>query len=327
LILGQFTGEIKMDIYEQAINGFLGISGVNAWEEMQILFQRIASAKPYHWSLPVRACETIGGTPEQAVPAVIAMGCSHISIILVDDMLDADPRGEYQRIGAPAAANLACAFQAAGLEAIVRSGVEPAILSIALTSFNRMYLMTALGQSWDVKCPIDETAYWRIVQTKSSPFFGAALQIGALLGGTSIETAGKLKELGNLYGEMIQIHDDLSDTLAVPANPDWLQGRSPLPILFAKVVDHPERSRFLELCGEISDENALQEAQDILVRCGAVSYCMDQLLRRYQSAQEALQAAELARPESIESLLDEVIAPVWKLFDAIEVSPPGIATP
>jgi len=63
-----------------------------------------------------------------------------------------------------------------------------------------------------------------MVQTKSSPFFGMALQIGALLGGASIETAKRLKELGNLYGEMIQVHDDLSDTLAVPATPTGYRG-------------------------------------------------------------------------------------------------------
>ena len=157
---------------------------------------------------------------------------------------------------------------------------------------------------------------------KSSPFFGTALHVGAILGGASVKTAKRLKELGNLYGEMIQIHDDLSDTMALPANSDWLQGRSPLPILFAKVVDHSERSRFLKLCGEITDEDALREAQNILVRCGAVSYCVDQLLRRHQSAREALRTVDLVHPELIETLLDEVIAPVWKLFDALGLPSP-----
>jgi geranylgeranyl pyrophosphate synthase len=65
----------------------------------------------------------------------------------------------------------------------------------------------------DVRC-------MRIVKTKSSPFFGTALQIGALLGDFSAKNVGGLKELGILYGEMVQIHDDLNDALAVPANPD-----------------------------------------------------------------------------------------------------------
>jgi geranylgeranyl pyrophosphate synthase len=147
------------------------------------------------------------------------------------------------------------------------------------------------------------------------------------LGGASVETAERLKELGNLYSEMIQIHDDLNDTLAVPANPNWIQGRSLLPILFAQSVDHHERSRFVELHGKASDGSALSEAQEIIIRFGAVSYCVDQLLRRYQSARNLLQTVELACPELIESLLEEVVAPVWKLFDTIEVSLPRTVIP
>jgi geranylgeranyl diphosphate synthase type I len=287
---------------------------------MQALFRHIASKRLDHWLLPVKACEAVGGTSDQAVPAAVAFACSHISIILVDDMLDSDPRGEYRRIGAPVAANLACAFQAAGLTALAQCTSEAESKLMTLASLNQMILTTALGQYWDIQCPTDEAAYWRIVQTKSSPFFGAALYIGALLGGASVETAGGLKELGNLYGEMIQIHDDLNDTLAVPANPDWIQGRLPLPILFAQTVEHAERARFLELRQEIADEGALLEAQDILIRCGAVSYCVDQILRRQQTAQGILAALALPRRDVLEALLEEVITPVRKLFDAVEVS-------
>jgi hypothetical protein len=68
---------------------------------------------------------------------------------------------------------------------------------------------------------------------------------------------------------MNQIHNDLNDTMAVPANPDWRLDRSPLPILFAQVVEYAEKERFLGLCQNISNPVALTEAQTILIRCGA----------------------------------------------------------
>lgn len=316
-----------MDIFEQIINYFLNTPRVDSWEEMRTLFRRIASRRPDHWLLPVKACEAVGGTPDQAIPAAVAFACSHISIILVDDMLDSDPRGEYQRIGAPVAANLACAFQSAGLTALAQCAGETEPKLMALASLNQMILTTALGQYWDIQCPTDEADYWRIVRTKSSPFFGAALHIGALLGGTSVETAKGLKELGDLYGELIQIHDDLNDSLAAPANPDWTQGRLSLPILFAQAVEHEEQARFLELRQEITDDAALLEAQDILIRCGAISYCVDQILRRQQTAQGIIAALALPRRDVLESLLEEVVAPVRKLFDAIDGSLPQAAIP
>ena len=141
-----------MDIYDQMINCFSKATCVDDWEELQTLFRRVATAKPGHWLLPVRACEAVGGTPDQAIPAATAIACSHISIILVDDMLDSDPRGEYQRIGAPVAANLACAFQSAGLAAIARCKSKADARLIALDSLNQMILTTALGQYWDIQC-------------------------------------------------------------------------------------------------------------------------------------------------------------------------------
>lgn len=306
-----------MDVYEEIDGYFSGIPCVDTWVEVQALFKRIGSMKPRHWMLPVRSCLSIGGTSDQAIPAAVAVACCHTSIILVDDMLDEDPRGEYHRIGMPAAANMACAFQAAGLEAIACSEAEPGAKMLALRNMSRMTLTTTLGQSWDVQCPDDEATFWRVVKTKSSPFFGAALEIGALLGGGTAEVAGRLNELGRLYGEMIQIHDDLNDALEVPANPDWTSGRSSLPLLFAQVVDHPDRQRFLELRREASNPEKLAEAQTILIRCGAISYGIDQLLRRDQRSRIILDSIPLVKREELDSLLNEVIEPVKKLFDAL----------
>lgn len=310
-----------MNLYLSTVGALLAIPVVDVWPELRTLITQASDKEPKHWQLPVRACEAVGGTVEMAIPAVAAIACAQIGILLIDDMLDEDPRGEYHRAGPAKTANYAAAFQAAGLEALLLSALEQKAKLSALRNLNHMLMVLALGQHMDVQASIDETAYWKIVENKSASFFGAAFYLGALFGSASDEVAGKLKQLGHLYGEMIQIHDDLNDTLAVPANPDWLQGRSPLPILFAKVVDHPDRSRFVELCGAITDEAALREAQDILVRCGAVSYCVDQLLRRHQAAQEVLADISLPRREVLDALIEEVIAPVRKLFDAIGISP------
>jgi geranylgeranyl pyrophosphate synthase len=136
---------------------------------------------------------------------------------------------------------------------------------------------------------------------------------------TDEKITNNLQQLGRLYGEMIQIHDDLNDTMAVPANPDWLQKRKPLPILYALTVEHPDRARFIELYKDVLVGNSLQEAQEILLRCGAVSYCVDQLLRRHQAAQKILARTPLVNRGAIEPLIEGAIAPVWKLFEVLDV--------
>ena len=305
-----------MDIYNQINDYFSTLPCMESWDEARTMFQRAVSGKPGHWLLPVRACEAVGGSQRQALPAMVAIACAHIGILLVDDMLDGDPRGDYHRIGMPASSNMACAFQAAALYSISRCVQEPPARIAALTNFNEMFLSTTFGQFLDAQGVADEEDYWRTTQTKSSPFFGAALQLGALTGGATLDTAEQMKVLGNLYGEMIQSHDDLHDTMETPANPDWTQGRSPLPVLFAQLVDHPDRARFMELHRNISGEGALQQAQEILIRCGAISYCVDQLIQKHCAADAILNSLSLAHPAAIASVLDAVIAPVQKLLAA-----------
>ena len=162
---------------------------------------------------------------------------------------------------------------------------------------------------------------------KALPFLERLCKLGRFWVKLLPKNAERLKELGKLYGEMVQIHDDLNDALAIPANPDWIQERLPLPILFAQTVEHAERARFLELRRQIMDESALLEAQDILIRCGAVSYCVDQILRRHQAAQEIVAALSLPKREMLDALIEEVVEPVWKLFDAIGLFPHPIPIP
>ena len=302
-----------MDLYDSTVEYLLTFPIFDSWHEMESILRRAASTRPGDWNLPLIACQAVGESPEKAIPASAALACVQISIILVDDMLDDDPRGEYHRIGYGRAANFAIAFQAAGVDALLESGASIKVRHEALNSLNRMMSKTALGQELDIKNPVDETSYWHVVENKSAPFYGCALHLGALFAEATDDAANGLKRFGKLYGEMIQIHDDLNDTMAVPANPDWLQGRRPLPILFAQSVEHPDHARFLELYQNISAENALQEAQDILIRCGAVSYCVDQLLRRHQAAQNILKELPLQDKGTVDSLIEAVIAPVQKI--------------
>jgi len=289
---------------------------------MRRIFLKAANGKPKHWIIPSLVGEALSGGVEQTIPAMAAIACLHISIILIDDMLDNDPRGEQFNIGLPMTANLATAFQALGFEVIHRSELAPHSKLVVLESLNAMVRKTAFGQYLDGSNSIDESTYWQIIQLKSSPFFGAALQVGGLFGGASIEVSEQLKQLGCLYGECIQMHDDLNDSLAVPANSDWLLNRAPLPILFAQVVKHPDRERFLALRREIKDLKNLTEAQTILVRCGAVSYCLDRILAKQKEAISLLKTIPLTNKAILEKLFAELIIPVQGLLNTVNSTQP-----
>lgn len=306
-----------MEIFTKLTKKFSKIPNVKDWDEIQSVFHRAAFAMPKHWLLPVRACGAVGGGEEQALPAVMATACGHIGIILVDDMLDADPRGIHVKAGEAATANMTSALQGVAGVAISESNMPAPLKLRALEAVNEMFLATSLGQYWDVNLKIeDEGSYWKIARAKSSPFFSTAFELGALAGGATIELAAQIKELGVLYGEMIQIHDDLDDSLAVPAKPDWNAGRTSLPILFAQAVDHPTRSRFEELRPHVCEqESALEEAQQILIESGAVSYCIHELLERHNKAQKLVSALPFERRDVMVTVFEDIVQPVLRLLD------------
>jgi len=314
-----------MDLYASIYDLLLNFPLVKSWPEMCHLLQCSSGRKPRNWQLPVTACKAVGGNVEQALPVAAAIACLQISIILIDDMLDDDPRGEYHCLGEAATANMAAAFQAIGLQVIMAAdSLKPSTKQAITQSLNQMVLTIASGQYLDAQNPVDEAGYWHLVKTKSAPFFGTALQVGALSGLTTSAdspAALQLRRLGELYGEMIQIHDDLSDAMAQPANSDWLLGRSPLPILFAKSVNHPHQAQFRDLCNTITEPPSLAEAQSILIHCGAVSYCIDQLICRYQQAKELLIQMSLSYKTELTELLTGVIEPVRQMFHVLGEEP------
>lgn len=302
-----------MDIYPDILTLLKQFPLIQKWPEMEYILNRFIVRQPGDWKLPASACQAVGASWTKALPAMASIACMQISIYLIDDLLDEDPRGYHHEMGVAAVANLAAAFQSLGAEVVAQSQASPSIRLAVLDALHQMVSATALGQYWDSQNPSDEAAYWKMVHSKSGFYYGTAFHIGALLGEADPSLAHQIKEIGCLYGEMCQIHDDLNDSLDVPANPDWTQGRYPLPILFATIVDHPERERFLKLRQLIPQPEALTEAQNILLRSGAISYGMDQLLRRYKKACHHLAAIPLAHRTELEELLEEQIKPVWSL--------------
>src|SRR5688572_2727341 len=115
-----------MDIYERIVKDFLTIPQVKSWSEVRNVFTRVASERPAHWLLPQQIGEAVNNTTLDVLPALVAVACSHISIVMVDDMLDADPRGEHHKVGEAAAANMASALQSAALVSITRCEIDAA---------------------------------------------------------------------------------------------------------------------------------------------------------------------------------------------------------
>jgi geranylgeranyl pyrophosphate synthase len=214
------------------------------------------------------------------------------------------------------------AFQAAALTLVGQTPVPAERRAAASAALARAALTTACGQELDVQNLHGEENYWRVVRTKSTPFYGVGLQIGALLAGAGPEITQGLYDFGVLVGEIIQVYDDLMDAFQSPANPDWREGRNNLALLYALTVAHSQRERFAALLARVDDLRVLEEAQQILIGSGAVSYCVYQLIHRYRAACDLLDRLPLADPALLAGLLAQQMRPLARWLCTI-----GLAIP
>jgi geranylgeranyl pyrophosphate synthase len=302
----------------------LELPDLPSWPDLLSVFAREDADEPVRldWQLPVLACRAVGSPPELALSAAAAFACLQISIMLVDDMLDEDPRGEHRRLGAGRTANLSLAYEAAAHALILRSPASDSARSSAGEALALAALGTAFGQELDVANLSGEENYWRVVRAKSTPFYGAALQVGALLGGADKGLARSLYGVGVQIGEMIQVYDDLVDAFEEPANPDWREGRNNLSLLYASKAEHSDRDSFLDLAGKVDEPGILAAAQRILISSGAVSYCVYLWQERYQAAASALDQLGLPNPAPLEEALYLQLDPLTRWLSSVGVPLP-----
>ncbi|HET9208898.1 MAG TPA: polyprenyl synthetase family protein [Thermoanaerobaculia bacterium] len=275
------------------------------------------------WEHPVAACRAVGGREADVLPASAALLCSLISIHLVDDMLDDEPCGDFRYLGVGRTANLALAFQAAGHRLLEEAAAPEAVRAALQSSFAQMSLATCLGQDLDSRELASEEEYWRVVGTKTPPLFCEALRMGALLGGAPVSIADELADIGRVLGRFIQVSDDVTDALETPARADWKRASNCLPLLFAMTAAHAERDELVRLIARVDEPEVLAEAQKILFRCGAVSYCTLKLIELAREARERLARIPLRDPEPVEHLLEVHMRPLYRLLEKVGVEDPA----
>lgn len=313
--------------FEAIKNAVRILPEISRWPEILELVDRVGHRDGISvWDYPFASCLAVGGTETEAVPGAAAVFCSLLSIHLVDDMLDDEPHGEFRRLGTGQTANLALAFQAAGHRLLSGPSLNPGLSAAAQRLLAQMALGTAYGQGLDLREAHSEDEYWRIVEAKTPPLFGAAFEIGALLGGGQVEAVAGLERIGRILGRFIQVSDDLSDALQTPAKVDWNRPNNNLAILYALTAHHPAREQFRQLTARAGEPEALAAAHQILLKSGAVSYCTFKMLELSQQAQEILESTPLADPGPVARILRLNLKPLHRLLENVGVEEPELIT-
>jgi len=251
--------------------------------------------RPY---LTVKACEVVGGSPEDAVPYAAALEILHNFTLVHDDVMDHDDfrRGHptvHKEYGVPMAILAGDLLFAKVYDIMVKHaprGVRPVDVVRCIRKTTDATLTLCQGQALDMLYPgaqdIDEDDYIFMVGAKTSALFRACAEVGAIVGGASDEHIEALGRFAWDAGIAFQIVDDIlgltSDekTLGKPVGSDVREGKKTLIVIHAlRCADKGQRKTLLNALGkEEASEKTVKEAVEALHASGSIMYAKDKAM-------------------------------------------------
>jgi geranylgeranyl diphosphate synthase type I len=157
----------------------------------------------------------------------------------------------------------------------------------------------AEGQQMDMNFEEEETVnakeYLEMIRLKTSILFGAAAYGGAKIGGTSEKEARILEEMATNVGLGFQIWDDYLDAttseeiLGKPSGSDIRQGKRTLLVIEAlNRADESDRKKLIEILDSNNTDKEIEEAVNIMDKCGSLEECHKQAKGYLEGARKTL---------------------------------------
>lgn len=169
--------------------------------------------------LVLMGADAFGDKAQEAMRPAIGIETFHNFTLLHDDVMDnSDIRRGRPTVHKKYDANTAILSGDTMLTLATKyvSEVDNALLREVLDTFNNMAIAVYEGQQLDMdfekadKIALDD--YIGMIEGKTGSLLGAAVKIGALIGGASQEDARLMYEYGVMTGLAFQIQDDWLDT-------------------------------------------------------------------------------------------------------------------
>ncbi|QFU82590.1 polyprenyl synthetase family protein [Natronorubrum aibiense] len=161
------------------------------------------------------ACETVGGTAEEAVDFGVGIELVHSASLVIDDIID---RSELRRGTASAWSEFGygpAIVSSDGLlgEAFALFSADPDAMQVVAEAMVEL----GVGEATELSAqPANEAEYMTLARRKTGALFRAAAELGAIAAGSDPVTVEALGEYAERVGIAFQIRDDVLDAVAEP---------------------------------------------------------------------------------------------------------------
>jgi len=173
--------------------------------------------------LTLIGAEIFGATPEEALPAALAIEIFHNFSLVHDDIMDAAPlrRGKNTvhmkwNINTGILSGDAMLIQAYQCFDVYDSSLFPQLVRL----FSQTALEVCEGQQYDInfetRNDVTIEEYLKMITLKTSVLLGCAFQMGAIIANQPKESQKDIYEYGKLLGIAFQLQDDYLDAFGNP---------------------------------------------------------------------------------------------------------------
>lgn len=270
---------------DEAIDGLLPVQKPEGLYEASRHIVK-AGGKRLRPAVLLASSEAVGGDIKTAVPAAVAVELMHTFTLVHDDIMDNDPvrRGlpAVHTVWGEAGGILAGdTLYSKAIEIITTADSEPARLLKSANILSKTCVEVCEGQWLDIdfekRDSVSADEYLEMIEKKTAILFGAAAQIGAVIGGADEKTDKALYDFGRLVGLGFQIYDDVLDlmtpeeVLGKRQGSDIFEGKRTLLMIHATEKGAIPRA-FGKGAGTKED---IDEAIQVLTDSGSLAYVKD----------------------------------------------------
>jgi len=225
------------------------------------------------------AHEALGGEPEEALPAAVALELVHSFSLVHDDIQDRDEERHgrptaWRRFGEAQAINVGDALrELAALALLKLEGGFPAETVLRASAVLDSATLEMIEGQWldlsfEGQDEVTLEDYLGMVERKTGALFGAALELGALLALAGEQTIKRFRDCGRRLGLSFQIRDDLLGCWGDAARTgkstrsDILRRKRSLPIVYG--MDGPRGEELRRIYRRAPSEADLPQVLEIL---------------------------------------------------------------
>ncbi len=319
-----FTENQNLNNYKEAIEDKLRTVATSS--QPASLYEPIryaveAGGKRLRPIILLSACEAVGGNPEEALDAGIAVELLHTFTLIHDDIMDADTwrrarETVHKKWDTSSAILAGDAIFVLAYQSLLRTKIKN--IRPVIDLFNEGVLGVCEGQALDMtlesKSEVSNSEYLEMIEKKTGMMIAMAAAVGASIGGAKSAELKKFKEFGATLGKAFQLQDDYleitSTRLAMGKSlgSDLAKGKKTFLLINAfKLGSEEQIEELSNILGKnevaITDINRVRE---IFEECGVLDLTKKQIEKYISNSRSLLDFIEPEQRQTLLQLIDLV---------------------